>query len=154
MFKKNIIDGTCILLKHSTFVLVWLFFFFQDSIFDVIRNIEYCDVVNDEDMIVEHLRLLVNLSVTNIAHDEIMTGAQEFFNILSQSLSGKIQVIELLLGGIFTVTFRLLVLYFRVIFRDLWINVYTIRHWFHCIHLFSFDHWALILLFYVVSLVK
>lgn len=85
----------------------------------MIRNIEYCDVVNDEDMIVEHLRLLVNLSVTNIAHDEIMTGAQEFFNILSQSLSGKIQVIELLLGGIFTVTFRLLVLYFRVIFRDL-----------------------------------
>lgn len=58
----------------------------------MIRNIEYCDVVNDEDMIVEHLRLLVNLSATNIAHDEIMTGAQEFFNILSQSLSGKIQV--------------------------------------------------------------
>lgn len=85
----------------------------------MIRNIEYCDVVNDEDMIVEHLRLLVNLSATNIAHDEIMTGAQEFFNILSQSLSGKIQVIELLLGGIFTVTFRLLVLYFRVILPDL-----------------------------------
>ena len=67
-------------------------FLFQGSILDVIKNVEYCDVVNDEDMIIEHLRLLVNLSATNIAHDEIMTGAQEFFNILSQSLSGKVQV--------------------------------------------------------------
>lgn len=68
------------------------FFSFQDSIFDVIKYIEYCDVVDDEEVIIEHLRLLVNLSATNIAHDEIMTGAQEYFNILSQSLSGKIQV--------------------------------------------------------------
>lgn len=71
----------------------------------MIKNIEYCDVLNDEDMIIEHLRLLVNLSATNIAHDEIMTGVQHFFNILSQSLSGKIQVpvniILLLLAGIF-----------------------------------------------------
>ena len=58
----------------------------------MIKNIEYCDVLSDEDMIIEHLRLLVNLSATNIAHDEIMTGVQDFFNILSQSLSGKIQV--------------------------------------------------------------
>lgn len=68
-------------------------FTFQGSILDVIKNIEYCDVLNDEDMIIEHLRLLVNLSATNIAHDEIMTGVQDFFDILnSQSLSGKIQV--------------------------------------------------------------
>ena len=66
-------------------------FLFQDSIFDVIKYLEYCDVENEE-VIIEHLRLLVNLSATNIAHDEIMTGAQEFFNILSQSLSGKVQV--------------------------------------------------------------
>ena len=52
---------------------------------------EYCDG-DEEEVIIEHLRLLVNLSATNIAHDEIMTGAQEFFNILSQSLSGTIQV--------------------------------------------------------------
>jgi len=58
----------------------------------VIKNIEYCDVLSNEDMIIEHLRLLVNLSATNIAHDEIMTGVQDFFNMLSQSLSGKIQV--------------------------------------------------------------
>ena len=67
-------------------------FIFQGSILDVIKNIEYCDVLNDEDMIIEHLRLLVNLSATNIAHDEIMTGVQNFFNIFSQSPSGKIQV--------------------------------------------------------------
>ena len=67
-------------------------FLFQGSILDVIKNVEYCDVVNDEDMIIEHLRLLVNLSATNIAHDEIMTGAQEYFNILSLSLSEKVQV--------------------------------------------------------------
>ena len=69
-----------------------LTFIFQGSILDVIKNIEYCDILNDEAMITEHLRLLVNLSATNIAHDEIMTGLQDFFNILSQSLSGKIQV--------------------------------------------------------------
>ena len=68
-------------------------FILQGSILDVIKNIEYCDILNDEDMIIEHLRLLVNLSATNIAHDEIMTGLQDFFNILSQSLSGKIQVL-------------------------------------------------------------
>ncbi|XP_020628410.1 uncharacterized protein LOC110065599 isoform X2 [Orbicella faveolata] len=63
----------------------------KGSILDVIKNIEYCDVLSNEDMIIEHLRLLVNLSATNIAHDEIMTGVQDFFNMLSQSLSGKIQ---------------------------------------------------------------
>ena len=84
------IDGT-IMTKCSVLYLR-VTFFFQGSILDVIKNVEYCDVVNDEDMIIEHLRLLVNLSATNIAHDEIMTGAQEFFNILSQSLSGKVQV--------------------------------------------------------------
>ncbi len=71
-----------------------MFFFFQDSIFDVIKYIEYCDVIDDEEVIIEHVRLLVNLSATNIAHDEIMTGAQEYFNILSQSHSGKIQVLN------------------------------------------------------------
>ena len=85
------IDARTIMTKCSVLYL-WVTFFFQDSILDVIKNVEYCDVVNDEDMIIEHLRLLVNLSATNIAHDEIMTGAQEFFNILSQSLSGKVQV--------------------------------------------------------------
>ena len=78
-------------LIYSQFILVT--FILQGSILDVIKNIEYCDILNDEDMMIEHLRLLVNLSATNIAHDEIMTGLQDFFNILSQSLSGKIQVL-------------------------------------------------------------
>ena len=60
--------------------------------FDVIKNLEYCDISKDEDVITEHLKLLVNLSATNIAHDEIMTGVQEYFSILSQSLSRQIQV--------------------------------------------------------------
>ena len=58
----------------------------------MIKNLEYCDIVEDEEVVVEHLRLLVNLSATNITHDEVMTGSQEYFNILAQSLSGKIQV--------------------------------------------------------------
>ena len=67
-------------------------FFLQNSIVEVIKNLEYCDVTEDEEVVIEHLRLLVNLSATNIAHEEIMTGAQEYFNILTQSLSGQIQV--------------------------------------------------------------
>lgn len=91
------IDGT--ITTKCLVLYLRVTFFFQGSILDVIKNVEYCDVVNDEDMIIEHLRLLVNLSATNIAHDEIMTGAQEFFNILSQSLSGKVQVNWIVLAG-------------------------------------------------------
>lgn len=40
----------------------------------MIKNIEYCDVFNDEDMIIEYLRFLVNLLVINIIYDEIMIG--------------------------------------------------------------------------------
>ena len=60
--------------------------------FDVIQNLQYCDISKDEDIVIEHLKLLVNLSATNIAHDEIMTGVQEYFSILSQSLSRQVQV--------------------------------------------------------------
>ena len=73
-------------------LLTGALFFFQDSIFEIIKNLEYCDVIDDEEVITEHLRLLVNLSATNIAHDEIMTGVQAFFDILSHSHSEKIQV--------------------------------------------------------------
>ena len=83
---------TTLVMGHTYNKCTCVLFLFQGSILDVIKIVEYCDVVYDEDMIIEHLRLLVNLSATNIAHVEIMTGAQEFFNILSQSLSGKIQV--------------------------------------------------------------
>ena len=63
----------------------------QDSVFEIIKNLEYCDVL-DDDVITEHLKLMVNLSVTNTAHEEIMTGAQAFFDILCRSHSEKIQV--------------------------------------------------------------
>ena len=64
----------------------------QESVFEIIKNLEYCDVLDDDDVITEHLKLMVNLSVTNTAHEEIMTGAQAFFDILCRSHSEKIQV--------------------------------------------------------------
>lgn len=64
---------------------------FSDSVFEIIKNLEYCDVIDDEDAITEHLKLIVNLSATNIAHEEVMTGAQVFFDILCHSHSEKIQ---------------------------------------------------------------
>lgn len=63
----------------------------KDSVFEIIKNLEYCDVIDDEDAITEHLKLIVNLSATNIAHEEVMTGAQAFFDILCHSHSEKIQ---------------------------------------------------------------
>ena len=71
--------------------MYWLFF--QGNICDVIKNIEYHDIVEDEEVILEHFRLLVNLSATNVAHDEIITGTQEYFRILTQAVSRQIQVL-------------------------------------------------------------
>ena len=48
-------------------------------------------------MILEHFRLLVNLSATNVAHDEIITGTQEYFRILTQAVSRQIQVLYMIL---------------------------------------------------------
>lgn len=74
-------------------IVYWLFF--QDNICDVIKNIEYHDIDEDEEVILEHFRLLVNLSATNVAHDEIITGTQEYFRILTQAVSRQIQVLYL-----------------------------------------------------------
>lgn len=71
--------------------MYWLFF--QGNICDVIKNIEYHDIVEDQEVILEHFRLLVNLSATNVAHDEIITGTQEYFRILTQAVSRQIQVL-------------------------------------------------------------
>ena len=46
-------------------------------------------------MILEHFRLLVNLSATNVVHDEIITGTQEYFRILTQAVSRQIQVLHM-----------------------------------------------------------
>lgn len=73
--------------------MYWLFF--QGNICDVIKNIEYHDIVEDEEVILEHFRLLVNLSATNLAHDEIITGTQEYFRILTQAVSRQIQVLHM-----------------------------------------------------------
>ncbi|KAM7442551.1 Armadillo repeat containing [Porites harrisoni] len=64
----------------------------KGNICDVIKNIEYHDIVEDEEVILEHFRLLVNLSATNVAHDEIITGTQEYFRILTQAVSRQIQL--------------------------------------------------------------
>lgn len=63
----------------------------KDSVFAVIKILEYCDIFNNEEFGIELLRLLVNLSATNIAHEEIMTGVAEYYSILGQSLSRQIQ---------------------------------------------------------------
>lgn len=60
--------------------------------FAVIKTLEYCDIFNNEEFGIELLRLLVNLSATNIAHEEIMTGVAEYYSILVQTLSRQIQV--------------------------------------------------------------
>ena len=65
---------------------------FQDCISFVLGNLEYHDGAKDEDIVLEHLKLLVNLSTTNVAHGEIMKGAKNIFNLLSHSLSGNIEV--------------------------------------------------------------
>ncbi|XP_074608638.1 armadillo repeat-containing protein 10-like isoform X3 [Acropora palmata] len=63
----------------------------KDSVFAIIKILEYCDIFNNEEFGIELLRLLVNLSATNIAHEEIMTGVAEYYSILGQSLSRQIQ---------------------------------------------------------------
>lgn len=63
----------------------------KDSVFAVIKNLEYSDSCNNEEVVIELLKLLVNLSATDIAHEEIMTGVPEYFNILGQTLSRQIQ---------------------------------------------------------------
>ena len=60
----------------------------------MIKNLEYSDSCNNEEVVIELLKLLVNLSATDIAHEEIMTGVPEYFNILGQTLSRQIQVVS------------------------------------------------------------
>ncbi|XP_074608637.1 armadillo repeat-containing protein 10-like isoform X2 [Acropora palmata] len=69
----------------------------KDSVFAIIKILEYCDIFNNEEFGIELLRLLVNLSATNIAHEEIMTGVAEYYSILGQSLSRQIQQVLRLL---------------------------------------------------------
>ncbi|XP_068714483.1 armadillo repeat-containing protein 10-like isoform X3 [Montipora foliosa] len=68
----------------------------KDSVFAVIKNLEYSDSCNNEEVVIELLKLLVNLSATDIAHEEIMTGVPEYFNILGQTLSRQIQPLLIL----------------------------------------------------------
>ena len=88
---SQVVLSLCTPWSNEYALLYWLFF--QGNICDVIKNIEYHDIVEDQEVILEHFRLLVNLSATNVAHDEIITGTQEYFRILTQAVSRQIQVL-------------------------------------------------------------